>query len=456
MVSIIQSGKMFVTNKLAGQAVRLFGSASPRTIARLVSILERLAKTKDSREIAANFRKMFENDHPIARWFRRVAKEVSPRCRDGFISTAIMNSMFLGQPRRTAFKEQEGFYPPNLVVISVTSRCNFKCPGCWAAEYSKVPDLEIPLLEKIISEGRDEMGIYFWTITGGEPFIRKDLLDLYEKYKDCFFHIYTNGVLISDEIADRLARLGNVTPMISVEGLRESTDRRRGQGAWDKITAVMKRLKERGVFFGFSATSTTENMDEVTSPVFIDKMIELGCMNGWYFQYIPIGHSPNPAMMLSADQRERSRQNIYRLREDKPIVLADFWNDGPTAGGCMAGGKRYLHINAKGDVEPCVFAHFAVDNIREKSLRDILKSPFMSAIRNGIPYDGNTLRACMIIDRPQVLREVFEKYDARPTHRGAETIVTTLADDMDEYAGNIARIFDEAWAKGDVQKIYGE
>lgn len=456
MVKVIESGKKYVARKLANQAVKLFGSASPKTLARLSSLLERIASTKDSKEIAANMRKMFETNHPMARWFRRVAKEVSPKCRDGFISTAIMNSMFLGQPIRMKFKNEEGFYPPNLIVISVTTRCNFKCPGCWAMEYaSKTPDLDMNLLDKVIREGRDEMGIYFWTITGGEPFVRKDLLDLYEKYHDCFFHIYTNGVLINDDVADRIARLGNVAPMISVEGLKEATDRRRGEGAWDRITAVMKRLKERGVFFGFSATSTRNNVEETTSEKFIDKMMELGCMNGWYFQYIPIGNNPNPDLMLTPEQREMSRKNVYHLRETKPILLADFWNDGPTVGGCMAGGKRYLHINANGDVEPCVFAHFAVDNIRDKSLREILKSPFMTAVRNGIPYDGNLLRACMIIDRPEVLREHFTKFGARPTHIGAETIVKDLACQVDEYARGVANIFDHAWKEGDVQRIYG-
>ena len=321
MVRIIESGKKYIAKKLANQAVKLFGSASPKTLARLSSLLERIASTKDAKEIAANMRKMFETNHPMARWFRRVAKEVSPKCRDGFISTAIMNSMFLGLPIRMKFKNEEGFYPPNLIVISVTMRCNFKCPGCWAMEYSsKTPDLDINLLDKVIREGRDEMGIYFWTITGGEPFVRKDLLDLYEKYHDCFFHIYTNGVLINDEVADRIARLGNVAPMISVEGLKEATDRRRGEGAWDRITAVMKRLKEHGVFFGFSATSTRQNVEETTSEKFIDKMMELGCMNGWYFQYIPIGNNPNPNLMLTPEQREMSRKNVYHLRETKPIL----------------------------------------------------------------------------------------------------------------------------------------
>ena len=142
------------------------------------------------------------------------------------------------------------------------------------------------------------------------------------------------------------------------------------------------------------------------------------------------------------------------LRNSKPIFLVDFWNDGPAVNGCMAGGKRYLHINARGDVEPCVFAHFACDNIREKSLTEILKSPFFRAIREGIPYDGNTLRACMIVDRPEYLRDYCKRFNAYPTHEGAETIITQLREEIDRYAQGVAEIFDRAWQEGDWIKLF--
>jgi len=251
-----------------------------------------------------------------------------------------------------------------------------------------------------------------------------------------------------------MVKLGNVAPMISLEGGRETTDARRGKGVYDKITATMRKLRDRRIFFGFSVTETRYNAEEVSSDGFIDEMLALGCFNGWYFQYIPIGLEPNPSMMLTPEQRDMLRRRIYKLRNTRPVFLVDFWNDGPSAGGCMAGGKKYLHINCHGDIEPCVFVHFACDNIKEKSLTEALKSAFFRAIREGIPYDGNTLRACMIVDRPEVLREYCKRFNAYPTHEGVETLTGELSSEVDKYAQGIADIYNHAWEKGDWMKLF--
>lgn len=111
----------------------------------------------------------------------------------------------------------------------------------------------------------------------------------------------------------------------------------------------------------------------------------------------------------------------------------------------MAGGHNYLHINQNGDVEPCVFAHFAVDNIKEKSLAEALNSDFFRAIRSRRPYHPNLLRPCMIIDHPHVLRECVAQGGARPTHPEAEGILTELAPDLDRYGEEYGRLADEVW-----------
>jgi MoaA/NifB/PqqE/SkfB family radical SAM enzyme len=457
MNRVVGKIKNFALERMASQAIGLMANTSDANLVRFASLLEKVAGKMNfaPRKGEVEFaRKLFETGHPFAQWMKRVGKELNPRCRDQFVRNVIVKSHFTNQEKKNSFKEKHGFSPPTHLAISPTVRCNLRCDGCWAAKYSKVPDMEMELLERIIYEARDEMGIHFYTITGGEPFIRKDLLDLYEKFDDCFFHIYTNGLLITDEVIERIAKLGNVAPMFSVEGGRETTDRRRGKGVYDRVLATMKKLRGKGVFFGFSVTETRFNAEEVSSEAFVDEMLELGCFNGWYFQYIPIGLDPDPSMMVTPEQRDMLRRRIYKLRNSKPIFLVDFWNDGPAAGGCMAGGKRYLHINCQGDVEPCVFVHFACDNIKEKSLTEILKSPFFTAIREGIPYDGNTLRACMIVDRPEVLRKYCERFNARPTHEGGETIVGKLSGEVDRYAQGIARIYDRAWQEGDWIKLF--
>lgn len=454
MSTIFRKFKDYTIEAVAKEAVRLVANFSEKNLISLTYILERIALKPESRQTAKNIRKLIETQHPFFLWLKRVSTELNANSLDKFISNILIRSWFTNHKVREQFKAKHGFYPPDLIVISPTMRCNFRCYGCWAAKYAEAPDMDLSLLERIITEAKQEMGIHFFTITGGEPFLRKDLLDFYERHLDCYFQIYTNGVLIDEKTADKLAELGNVAPMISVEGLEESTDRRRGKGTFVKLMKVMEELHKRGVFFGFSATATKLNVEEITSDAFIDLMTEKGCLNGWYFQYVPIGLNPDPDLMCTPEQRDYSRKRIYTIRNTRPIFVADFWNDGPAVGGCMAGGKRYLHINCRGDIEPCVFVHFAVDNIREKSLTEALKSDFFRTIRNNIPYDGNMLRACMIIDRPSVLREYYHQFRPYPTDEGAVSLIETLDKALDKYAADLEKIYNPAWEKGDWMKLF--
>jgi MoaA/NifB/PqqE/SkfB family radical SAM enzyme len=399
-------------------------------------------------------KKLASGDHALVEFIARLGRELSERSMEKFVTNLLVNAWVDGRPVRERFRREEGYYPPNFVVISPTMRCNFRCRGCWAALYEDVPNMEMPLLEEIVTQCKEDLGVRFFTIAGGEPFIRDDLLDLYERHDDCYFQVYTNGVLIDDEIAARLGEMGNVAPMLSVEGGRRSTDRRRGQGTYDRLAQVRSLLSDAGVLHGFAATATHENVYEISSDEFIDEMIRQGALAGWYFHYIPVGADPEPDRMITALQREHLRTRVFEMRNSRPIFLADFWNDGPAVQGCMAGGRRYLHINPNGDIEPCVFVHFAVDNVRDATIREALRSPFMRAIREGVPYDGNLLRPCMIIDRPEVLRRRCCEHGARPTHPGASMVVNELAGVLDERAAAVAEVMDGVWQRGEWQHLY--
>ena len=251
--------------------------------------------------------------------------------------------------------------------------------------------------------------------------------------------------MIDDATADRIVALGNVAPAVSIEGGRERTDARRGPGTYDRVIAAMERLRDRGALFSFSATATRENLDEIISDEFADLMIEKGALYGWYFSYMPIGRDPDLSLMPTPEQRDRLRRGVCRIRKEKPLLVADFWNDGAATGGCLAAGRRYLHINSKGDVEPCVFCHFAVDNIKETSLIEALKSPFFQDFRRLQPFGHNLLRPCPLIDHPGVTRRLVEKHGAYPTHEGAESLVTTLAPGLQEYARALRDVYDPVW-----------
>lgn len=381
---------------------------------------------------------------------KRKIVDVSPKVREKVVMNLINNAMIQGQPRRRAFAEKYGMNPPNLLVISPTMACNLKCFGCYAWEYSKKDDLPYDVCNRVIDEAND-LGIYFFVITGGEPFYWDHLFDFLERHNDSFFQIYTNGQLIDDSVAEKLAELGNAIPCISIEGFKEETEERRGIGSWDKIMNAFDVLNKHGAIYGYSATATRKNNELIVSDEFVDLMISKGCFVGWYFNYIPIGKEPNLDLMPTPAQRDYRRSKILEIRKTKPLIVADFWNDGNLVHGCMAGGKNYLHVNANGDVEPCVFVHFAADNIKEKSLKEILTSPFFMAFRKRQPYTDNFLMPCSIIDNPHILREIVEETGAYPTHKGAETIITTLAEQLDAYSEEWGKYANKAWESEYVQ-----
>jgi MoaA/NifB/PqqE/SkfB family radical SAM enzyme len=368
------------------------------------------------------------------------------------VENLFINAMFKGVDKCKEFKDKYGFEPPWFMVISPTMRCNLDCVGCSTRKYTKDTDLPIKILDKVITEAKNEMGMHFIVTQGGEMFVYDDMWKLYEKHNDVYFQVYTNGTLINKEVARRLSCLGNVAPMISLEGFREQTDARRGKGVFDKVIQAMDNLRKAGVLFGFSVTQTRENTEVVTSFEFIDMLIEKGCYIGWYFQFLPIGKDPDISLMATPQQRVKLRKFVEKVRETRPIFIGDFWNDGPFVGGCIASGRRYIHINHKGDVEPCAFAHFAVDNIKEKSLTEALNSSFFKFLRSKQPFSDNLLTPCMIIDRPHILREAVFNYGAKPTHEEADQILKgKIACFLNEYAKEMERLTREDW-----QKIKGE
>ena len=375
---------------------------------------------------------------------KKASTRMAPSVRNKVVMNLINNAMIQGQPKRKAFTEKYGITPPNHLVISPTMKCNLKCYGCYAWQYSKKEDLPYEVCNRIIDEA-NAIGIYFFVITGGEPFVWPQLYDFLSRHNDSFFQIYTNGTAIDDEVAKKLAELGNAIPCISVEGFEKETAARRGNETWGKIMNAMDALNRNGVLFGYSVTATRENNDLVVSDEFVDFFVSKGCFVGWYFNYIPIGREPNLDLMPTPEQRDYRRKRIIEIRKTKNIIVADFWNDGNLVNGCMAGGKNYLHINVNGDVEPCVFVHFAADNIKEKSLAEVITSPFFMAFRKRQPFNENHLRPCSIIDNPHVLRDIVAETGAYATHDGAETVVTDLAKQLDAYSCAYGKIADKVW-----------
>lgn len=414
-------------------------------LVRASKFAEKLTRVERDKEVIRALRGHFEERHPAVLMAKDVMERLSPNCRRKLIENLFVNALLVGTDKREIeMPEREGFKPPMLLVISPTMRCNLRCPGCYAGEYDQHKGLSTELVDRVITEAK-EMGTYFITMSGGEVFMRPDMFDIWKEHGDVYFQLYTNGTLIDERAAAKLEECGNVAPMISLEGLKERTDARRGAGTFDRVMRAMDNLREAGVMFGTSFTETRENMEEIASDEILDMLVEKGAMVAWYFQYIPIGREPHTELMPTPEQRDWLRRRLLEVRDEKAIFIGDFWNDGYYVEGCIAAGREYIHINANGDVEPCVFCHFAVDSIMDKSLKEVLNSDFMKAIRREQPYRENYLTPCMLIDEPEVLRAAVARYHAHPTHPGAETLVTDLKSEIDAYARSYRVIADEVW-----------
>jgi len=377
-----------------------------------------------------------------------IFKNANPNCKKAIINNMVVNEGIYGQQLRTLVTKNVGFDIPTLLVVSPTQRCPLKCYGCYSAEHAKHEDLKYAAFDSLVRQAK-EMGIYFFVITGGEPYIYNHMFDIFEKHSDVYFQTYTSATTFTKgNHVKRLAELGNVLPCISVEGFEEETDKRRGKGHFKHILAAMASLREHGVPFGFSATATRENNDKLMSDEFVDFYVKQGCCLGYYFQYMPIGRSPDFNLVPTPEQRIFRYQRILKLRETKPILFADFWCDGPLVGGCLAGGRRYLHINNLGNVEPCVFSQAYDMNIYDNSLLDILKnSKLFRAIRKRQPYSDNLLRPCMIIDVPEVWRDALLESQAKLSHQTADNVAKELKVKIDQFAKDYAQLADPIWEK---------
>ena len=262
-------------------------------------------------------------------------------------------------------------------MISPGKACNLRCVGCYANSGAHRERLDWATFERTVREAYETWGTRAFVISGGEPLAWRDgsrsFLDLAERFPDCFFIMYTNGTLIDDAVAKRLGRMGNVSPALSIEGMKERTDARRGDGVFDKVLAAMERLKREGVITGVSLTATRLNSDEILSDEVVETFFDrIGASYAFVFHYMPIGRSFTLDLMMTPEQRLRLFERVWWLVRNRHIFIADFWNSATATNGCLAAGRAggYFHVNWNGDVSPCVFFPYSPVNVKEVFARE--------------------------------------------------------------------------------------
>ena len=405
--------------------------------------------------------------HSVARGVDRglISKKVLER-----LFATLLDNVVLSKQRPDA-TERLGFEPPLFILISPGKKCNLHCTGCYARSDSRsATKLDWDTFDRIIAEKERLWGSYFTVISGGEPFMWEDngldLLDMALKHPSQFFLVYTNGTLITKSVAKELAKLGNVTPAISVEGFEKQTDKRRGKGMHRRILQAMENLREAGVPFGISVTGTRENAEIVTSDEFNDFYFdEQGATYGWIFQYMPIGREHSLEPVVTPQQRLKMYNRTWRTVRERKIFVADFWNSGTASSGCIAAARPggYFYINWDGTITPCAFIPYSTHNIFDVfgsggNLDTILYSPFFERIRQwqdeygytqSAENTGNWLCPCVIRDHFEVIFNAVQDCQAKPIDKGA---VDALADPkyhcgMVAYGNNYNHLSDKVWAE---------
>jgi MoaA/NifB/PqqE/SkfB family radical SAM enzyme len=384
--------------------------------------------------------------HPMRNVFFNAFRQASKNVREKFVINFILNSNLIGVQQLKESKKKYGVHIPWAILMDPTGRCNLRCKGCWAGDYDRTQDMDYATLDRIISEG-EGLGIHFFLYSGGEPTVRmNDILSLAAKHDDSLFHVFTNGTLITKEVARKVEQVGNIVFGISIDGLEQSTDERRGKGVFAKVMQAMDNLKEAGCLFGFSATYTRANTEEVASDEFIDLLTSKGCIFGWLFTYVPVGGDSDLEYMATPEQRALMFHRVQCWRKEKPVIVADFWNDGAMTEGCIAGGRAFFHINAQGEAEPCAFVHYSNVNMKNASLLDALRCPLFQAYQKMQPFNQNHMRPCPIIDNPVYLEKIVNETGAYSTQKNRIT-AAQLCRPLYGYAQNWGAKADTLWCE---------
>ena len=277
---------------------------------------------------------------------------------------------------------ENNIHVPPIIIFSITNRCNLQCKGCYAQALgrSAKDDLSDEDVVRIIREAHD-LGTSFFVLAGGEPMVRKQIMDITSQFSDVIFLMFTNGLLLTDSKIKQLKKQKNVVPVISLEGHESQTDARRGKGVYNQLQKIVQKLQKANIFYSISFTVTSLNVHILKEESFLAGLINAGCKLFFFLEYTAITDGTEE-WIPTDEQREQFSQAVSTFRQKYPALFVNVPDDEDQFGGCLSSGRGFLHINANGDLEPCPFAPFSDTNLKNKSLKEALKSDLLRVIRD--------------------------------------------------------------------------
>ena len=353
----------------------------------------------------------------IARFAQRMVTETDPRV----LATFAWNFGVKGVRSVQRFKQRlrRGEYFPPFLYISVINSCNLRCQGCWVKVDGPRQFIDRERLNRLITDAK-RRGNSFFGLLGGEPFMHPQLLDVLAGHRDCYFQIFTNGHLITDDVARELRRLANATPIISIEGTASVSDERRGRtGVLNRTLAGLEAATRNRLIVGVATSVCRTNIDELVTEAWLRRLIALRVHYAWYHTYRPVGEHACPDLALTPEQVLHVRRFVVSMRARLPIALVDaYWDDEGRALCPMATGISH-HVNPWGDIEPCPIIQFSTDSIDDR--RDLFDVLNQSAfIRDFRETAARTTRGCIVLERPDLVKELVLRHGARDTTHRAD------------------------------------
>ncbi|HVX64432.1 MAG TPA: radical SAM protein [Pirellulales bacterium] len=348
--------------------------------------------------------------------YLKMAKRVLLETDKRLVWKLAWNMGYKGMRSVQRYKKRlkRGEYFPPFIYISIINSCNLRCQGCWVDVAAERQTIDLQAMNRLIGEAK-QAGNSFFGILGGEPFMHPELLEILGQHPDCYFQVFTNGQLITDAVAKELRRLGNVTPLVSIEGTEIVSDVRRGRsGVYSRSMAGLQHCLDNKVLTGVCTSLCRTNIDDLLTEAWVDRLIEMGAMYLWYHTYRPVGPDANPDLALSPEQQRRARQFVVDMRVKKPIGVIDAYYDDRGQALCPAATGISHHISPWGDIEPCPIVQFAKESIHED--RPLVEKFQQSAfLRDFRELASSTTRGCIVLERPDLLKELAEKHGARDT-----------------------------------------
>lgn len=348
----------------------------------------------------------------LARLAYRAATEISPRLALKAAHLWVYKSRGAMAAYRRRLRKGELF--PPFLFLALTSACNLRCRGCWIEAGGPVHSLSLEDIDAVIAAGKKQKS-YFYTLLGGEPMMYPKLWEVVGRHSDCYFQIITNGMFLSDANVRRMRKLGNVTPLVSVDGLAEQNDDRRGPGVFETVVEGLARLKQHKILFGVATTVTGPNLDKVLSDRYVRYVVDRGAMYLWYYVYRPVGAQPSPHFCVGRDQMIDLRKRLLALRRKHPILLIDTYWDADGRAVCPAALGLGFHIGPRGTIEPCPPLSFACETIRQND-GDLFQTINQSGyLRRFQEFVNQRTRGCVILEHPQALAALLRQSSADDT-----------------------------------------